>query len=257
LFLRNLKYLRNKKKITQTNLARLLEVSRQTIQGYENGKAEPVISILQKICDYFEISVQQIIEVDLSNTREEEEEKEIALKNKNIRVIAISKDLSEQQNIELVPIHATAGYALNFSNASFIESLQAFSIPKLNEGTYRAFEIQGKSMLPISEGSIIVSKYVEHINYLKNNKRYILILKDEGIVFKRVVKDKEMANRVILFSDNPEYQPFTTHLSNILELWEMVATIEYGDEITDISEMLMTKMNALEQKINQVIYTKN
>ncbi len=256
MFSNNLKYLRSRKGITQDNFAKLLSVSRQTIRGYENGKAEPVISTLQKICAYFEVSIQQMIESDLSNSKQEYEN-DISLKNNNIRVIAISKDLSEHQNIELVPIQATAGYALNFSNTNFIESLQSFSIPKLDEGSYRAFEIQGKSMFPISEGSIIISRYVEHISYLKENKRYVLILKEEGIVFKRVIKDNDVKNRLILISDNPDYQPFTIHLSNILELWEMVAMIEYGDEVMGISEMLMTKMNAIEHKINQVIYTKN
>jgi phage repressor protein C with HTH and peptisase S24 domain len=134
--------------------------------------------------------------------------------------------------------------------------LDRFSIPKLEEGTFRAFEIKGTSMQPINEGSIVIGKYIEHIRDLRNNRRYILILKEEGVIFKRVIKEIDVNNRLVLISDNPEFLPFTVHLENILEAWEMIAFVGYGDKIEDSSSFLMQKMNQIEQKMNQIIGAK-
>lgn len=241
--------------LSQEAIADTLNVGRSTWAGYEKGKSEPTVSVLKKISVFFEVSTDVILFQDIENPIRKEES--IALKNDNLRVLAITINQDQRQNIELVPTKAIAGYAQNFSNISFIENLDRFSIPKLEEGTFRAFEIKGTSMQPINEGSIVIGKYIEHIRDLRNNRRYILILKEEGVVFKRVIKEIDVNNRLVLISDNPEFLPFTVHLENILEAWEMIAFVGYGDKIEDSSSFLMQKMNQIEQKMNQVIGTKS
>lgn len=250
----NLKFLRELHKKTQQEMANIVGVSRSTWAGYEKSKSEPLPSILKKICKLYEFTIDDLINKNISSQGLKKQEK-TPLKNDNIRVVIANSNHYMRQNISLIPIPAIAGYAQHFANVNFIEDLTYFSLPNLPQSTYRAFEIQGESMLPIKEGSIIVSRYVEHIDYMKNNRRYILILKEEGVVFKRVFKEVQKNNSLILTSDNAEFEPFSVHLENILEVWEMVAVIEYGDNMTE-TNILTQKIHGIDQKINQLLYLK-
>lgn len=56
-----LKELREEKEMTQEELGKLLNVSRQTISGYEAGAIEPSISNLIKLADIFNISLDYLL----------------------------------------------------------------------------------------------------------------------------------------------------------------------------------------------------
>lgn len=52
----NLRYLRNKKKLSQTDLGKLIGRDHTTISGYESGKRTPSLSDIGKLTDIFHIS---------------------------------------------------------------------------------------------------------------------------------------------------------------------------------------------------------
>lgn len=58
---KNLKLLRNRKSISQQQLADIIGVSQQSINKYENHNVEPDIETLIKIADYFNTSVDFLI----------------------------------------------------------------------------------------------------------------------------------------------------------------------------------------------------
>lgn len=60
--LKNLKQLRAEKGISQQKLACEIGMSQQSINGYENSGVEPDISTLIRIADFFETTVDYIIE---------------------------------------------------------------------------------------------------------------------------------------------------------------------------------------------------
>lgn len=62
-----LKELRESRKITQTKLAENLGIKRITYNKYELGQAEPPIKTLIKIADYFNVSIDYLIERDWNN----------------------------------------------------------------------------------------------------------------------------------------------------------------------------------------------
>ena len=254
LLYKNLTYLRKKNTLSQQEIANLFEVQRSTWSGYENGKSDLPTTLLKKVSIHFSISTDILIFEDIE--KEVAEGKRLNNSSNQSRILAITLNDKQEENIELVPIKAIAGYAHNFADINFIGDLPRFSIPKLKQGTYRAFEIKGTSMLPINEGCIVIGKYIENFNQSHSNKRYVLVLREEGVTFKRVVKDVNMSNRVILVSDNPEFLPFTVYLSDVLELWEMVAFVGYGDNVQDNTDLLMQKMSSIEQSINQIINNK-
>jgi len=56
-----LKMLRLSRGLSQQELARDLELSAVTISGYETGKREPSLEILERIADYFNVSIDFLL----------------------------------------------------------------------------------------------------------------------------------------------------------------------------------------------------
>lgn len=57
----NLKIIRNRKQLTQKQLAEMIEVSTITIQNYENNRREPKMDTLNKIAETLNISVNELL----------------------------------------------------------------------------------------------------------------------------------------------------------------------------------------------------
>lgn len=55
-----LEEIRNARGIKQDELAKILEVSRQTISSLENGKYNPSIILAFKIARYFDMTIEEI-----------------------------------------------------------------------------------------------------------------------------------------------------------------------------------------------------
>lgn len=55
-----LELIRKERKITQEELASILEVSRQTIGSLENGRYNPSIILAFKIARYFDLTIEDI-----------------------------------------------------------------------------------------------------------------------------------------------------------------------------------------------------
>ena len=69
-----LKELRKEKGITQENLAEMLNVSNRSISRWENGKTLPDFDLLIELANYYEISIDEIL--DAKRRGEESMEKE-------------------------------------------------------------------------------------------------------------------------------------------------------------------------------------
>ena len=50
----------NNGQITQDNLARKLQISRQTVNSIENGKFNPSVKLALQIADFFKCKVEEI-----------------------------------------------------------------------------------------------------------------------------------------------------------------------------------------------------
>lgn len=56
-----LKDLREDSDLTQSELAKILNISRETISGYENSGKEPSFDVLIQIADYFDVSLDYLL----------------------------------------------------------------------------------------------------------------------------------------------------------------------------------------------------
>ncbi|EEI87197.1 DNA-binding helix-turn-helix protein [Anaerococcus lactolyticus ATCC 51172] len=66
-----LEEIRKHKGITQEELAKILEVSRQTVGSLENGRYNPSIILAFKIARYFEMAIEDIFIYEEENVNEE------------------------------------------------------------------------------------------------------------------------------------------------------------------------------------------
>jgi len=214
---KNLKFLRTQHELTQKQLAEKLGLKQAAIGAYEEERATPPLSCLLDLTKIFRVNLDVLVNHDISRLPKAEWKTQQLTRGKE--VLAITVDRDNRENVELVTQKASAGYVAGFQDTEFISELPKISLPVLSRNnTYRAFEIQGDSMLPVQSGSIIFGEYIENLSSIKNGKLYVLVLKD-GIVFKRVFNFLDEDGKLLLVSDNRLYEPYTISASDISEVW--------------------------------------
>jgi transcriptional regulator with XRE-family HTH domain len=223
-FAENLRFLRMRRKKSQTDLAVELELTRTTLSGYEKN-VQPPFRILIKISEYFNVSLDALIKYKLNVLSEfqlSQIEKgfDVDVTGSKLRLLTITVDSKGKENIEMVPVKAQAGYAGSYGDLDFIASLPKFRLPFLPENkTYRTFQIKGDSMLPIPENSWVTCSFVENWEFIKNGKACIIVTRNDGIVFK-LVYNRLSNGAFLLVSSNRNYLPYEIHTSQILEIWQ-------------------------------------
>ena len=241
----NLQFLRKKSGHSQQELADLLEIPRTTWSGYELGKVEPNINMLQKISSFFDQPIDRLL-----GERIDFDDLEIA-RGDNLRVLAITMDQDQRENIELVYSKAEAGYLDGFQDPEYVSELPKMFIPNLPSGSYRAFEIRGDSMLPMPSGSLVVSQYVESLRDLKDDKTYIIVTEKDGIVYKRI-KNHPAEKQITAISDNEVYSPYTIAYADIREIWKYHAHIVFTDARQQKTDWLQETVLDMQRKLSQM-----
>lgn len=229
----NIKLLRGRRGRSQEEVAIGLDVKRSSWSGYENGTAEPPFDLLVRISNYFKVSIDKLLKEDLTQLSESqlgilERGGDIDLNGRRLRVLATTVDRSDRENIELVSEKAKAGYAVGYADPEYISVLPAFQMPFLSrDRKYRTFQISGDSMPPVSDGSWVTGEYIQNWNSLRNGQPYIIITKEDGIVFKVVYDQLKEKGSLLLCSTNPLYAPYEVAISDVLEIWKFVHFISH------------------------------
>lgn len=87
-----------------------------------------------------------------------------------MKVLAVTMNLSDQSNIELVNTKAEAGYLDSYINPEFFKELPIFHFPNLPRGHNRGFEILGDSILPLESSSIVIC---QRLTLVSDNEAYL------------------------------------------------------------------------------------
>lgn len=220
---RNIKHLRTLKNWSQAQLAEELEITRARIGSYEEERCDPPIDTLIKISNLFHIAIDALVKCDLTNI-----DPNALIKLEQNRIlfpIVVDKDNNDQ--VEVLTVKASAGYLRGYADPEFIEKLPLISLPFPAKGKQRAFPIKGDSMPPLTDGCYVIGKYVDSLKDLRNGSTYILITKNDGILYKRLYLKGES---LILHSDNPDYQAYEIKITEVLELWEFVCNLNISDK---------------------------
>lgn len=245
---KNLRYLRKLRGWTQEEFANKLKIKRSLVGAYEEERAEPRLEVMELICNTFKLSLEDLLFKDLS------EPKALSYLEKRRGM----KMVSEVVEIQFVPVKAAAGYLAGYGDPEFVDELNTFTLPMLGPGQYRAFEIVGDSMLPTPSGSVIVGEKVQDLEDVKNSNTYVVLSRSEGVVYKRIMKNNRLKNRLTLISDNPQYEPYHVSAEDVLEVWKAVYIMQKANtgprwDVNQLAGMvnnLQEQVSSLKKKMN-------
>jgi transcriptional regulator with XRE-family HTH domain len=216
-FSQNLRFLRSKmsEKTSQEKLAELIKIKKPTLGSYESGRAEPKYADLIEIAEFFKVEVDELLKEDLSKRLP-------GMANKpKLRILATTVDSNNEENIEMVPVKALAGYTASYDDVEFIQELPTFQVPFLpRDKKYRVFPIKGESMLPLQPGSLVFAEYVEDWTSIKDGTICIVVTREDGVVLKQVINHLADRKVLILNSTNKTYDPYPILGSEIQEIWK-------------------------------------
>ncbi|MDX2247843.1 MAG: LexA family transcriptional regulator [Bacteroidia bacterium] len=254
---KNLKHLRKMKGLTQQELANHLEIRRSSIGAYEECRATPKYETLEKISDFFNVSIDLLVKEDISTLSEAEMANyqgqiPVDIEGKSIRILPITLDHLGRENIEFVPLRASAGYLNGYADPEYIEELPKFQLPMLGAGTFRAFEIKGDSMLPLKSGTVIIGEYLQNWRDIKNGTTYVVVSETEGVVYKRVFvqSENDRVPMLNLRSDNTAYPPYDISIAEVKELWK--ARMFLSDDFPN-PEISLEKLSSIVMEIQQQV----
>ena len=245
----NLKYLRKLRGWTQEEFANKLGIKRSLVGAYEEERADPRLEVLEVVSEMFKVTLDELL---LKNLNEVKGGNYLA-KRRQLKMMSADRNV-----IHFVPVKAAAGYLAGYADSEFIDELNTFTLPMLTGGHYRAFEIIGDSMMPTPSGSIIVGEKVENLDAAKTNAAYIVVSRNEGIVYKRVVKSNRAKNKLTLVSDNPSYQPYQVNAEDVIEMWQAQIVINKVthqqrwdvNSLANLVNNLQDQVSTLKKKMN-------
>ncbi|WP_417289648.1 S24 family peptidase [Corallibacter sp.] len=165
----------------------------------------------------------------------------------------ITVDHEGNENTIFVPVQAQAGYINGFGDPDYISQLPTYRLPRLNNGTFRMFEVKGHSMNPtLHDKCIVVGEWVENWNDIKDNQIYV-VLTEDGLVVKRVINRLQKYGNLFLKSDNrSEYPSYAVNHNEIREVWKVNLAMLFNlldpstifDRINDLeADVLMLRQN--------------
>jgi hypothetical protein len=100
-------------------------------------------------------------------------------------------------------------------------------------------------MLPIPDRSWVTGEFLQDWKDIISGEAYVVLTLDDGIIFKVVENLLEKDNRLVMYSLNPVYEPFSLNISEIREVWKFNHFIssEIPDPLLPEAELVKTVAN--------------
>ena len=110
-------------------------------------------------------------------------------------------------------------------------------------------------MLPMPSGSYVLTEHIENWNWVKSGECYIIVSKNDGLVYKRVTNCIEEKRNLELHSDNIEYDTYEIPVDEIVEIWKAKGylTFELPEKqinqisVDELSNMMLKLQNEVEK----------
>lgn len=241
---KNIAHLRHLRGVSQEYLANDLNITRSRLSSWEEHRAEPPIDLIVRLSEYFNVSIDSLLKIDLTKVKDLRD----LLKIGGNRILfPVMVDSEGKDLVELVPIKASAGYLDGYSDETFIENLPRISLPFAESGKFRGFPIKGDSMPPLESGAYVVGSYVESVSDIKDGKTYVVLTQHEGLVYKRLYNKINEDGNIHLHSDNKAYAPYKVKPEEIFEIWSFVCSINATD--SPISDLVFSAIQNIQADV--------
>ena len=186
--------LRKEKKLTQSDLAEVLGISRQAYSNYEAGKRQPDNETMLKLAEYFNVSVDYLLGRD--------DKPVSAPRRKGVR-IPVYGEVAAGVPIETIE---------NFDSEN-PDDWEEISEDMARGGDFFALRIHGDSMEPkISNGDIVIVRLQPDV---ENGETAIVKVNGDSATCKKI---KKTPQGLMLISTNPDYEPMFYSKQEVAEL---------------------------------------
>ncbi len=213
-----------------------------------SGETGPSLQTLSELTQTFpELSIDWLVTGEGTMLRQSEAPV-TAASEEAPRSVTLVIEQQGKDNIIHVPIRAQAGYALAYDKKAYEHDLTPYSLPILQNGLFRSFDVEGDSMEPtFSNHDIVVCKQIPKPEMMRPGHCYVVVM-DDNVLVKRILKQIRPNDRTLLLhSDNQAYAPFEMATSDIKELWLVRARLstDIPSSEQELQGRLLTVLEAL------------
>lgn len=189
-FSKNLKYLRKKHHLYQSDIADHLNMkSTSSISEWESGRHTPEVGILSQLAKYFHVTLEDLMESDLST---------------------VVKNIEEVHNMVSIPVLGTISCGDPITARENINEYIERPADNLPGGELFYLIAKGDSMSPIiPDGSKVLCRVQPDVE--TGEVAAVLVNDDEEATLKRV---RKMSDSTLLEPINEEYDPILINGEN-------------------------------------------
>ncbi len=227
-----IKQLRRKNGINQSDLAFAIGVSLRTIQLYEKKNANIPIKNLNKIADFFEMSIGELYLYEVNEGEGNYSKKQPFVKGRSFGYqLENGKVLLK---VPLLPTELQQDFLNKQNEDVFIKRLirMDFLLQSPDDTFYMAFEISGDAMdngtsYSIPNGTLVLGKKVDkfklHSNKGLRNKAFVFICANR-IICKSITAISMDLETIICHNLNPspEYKDFEIQMNEVSDVYEVI-----------------------------------
>jgi phage repressor protein C with HTH and peptisase S24 domain len=237
------KLIREEQGKTQSEFAEMLNAG-STTADLERGKKKITGKIVMELLRQFQVNPLWLYGRSYNKYLET---------GKSTSPKIITMDTSDRENMVMVPIKASAGYAHNVQDTDWYNELPAFNIPlpQFKEGSYRAFQVKGDSMLPVLQPEEwVMGRAVENVRQANDNKIHVVVT-DDTVVVKKFRKT-ESPESVLLISLNRDYPVIEQSVVEIRELWEVNSKLSFDLDVHEGQEAMISLKQGLDNLRSEI-----
>lgn len=237
--------------------------SPEKINRLKGGDKMPSVELLLEISNKFEeISTEWLLTGRGNMLKNEFSQpieiiKPVKVEGRDLMPKVVVVDDSDNERIPLVPVKAQAGYLEGYGDPAYIEKLPTYSVPNLQNGTYRMFQVSGYSMYPtLQNNSYVIGEFVENWEDVPDNRVCVVVTETEGVIVKRITNRIKKYKSLYCKSDNRDYPHIVVNVMDIKEIWEckMHLSFEFLDPVTNYQKIadLEVEMLKIKEKIQEL-----
>jgi phage repressor protein C with HTH and peptisase S24 domain len=278
LFAKNIKFLREIRKISQTEMATSMGFKQSAWSGYENGSSKPNFSDLMKIIKFFDITAGDLLDRDLKNAhlienkKAKENEafahliahpnahlkgKDATLQYLNNAEDLLANKLQAGSNMAPIPVAdiavAAGGGIYNDGPIDITNAVQLPSMFVRPGYTYLCVKIKGESMAPtLQDGGYVIIRLLDRSEWATMpDERVFVVIDDENKAYLKRVKNRFKKGLIILRSDTPDkasYPSFNLATTDITAIWYVEWYL--SAKMPNIHDQYYSRLQQLEDKVD-------